>query len=179
MSSNGGAWMTLVYGCRVQRVCWHLGFEYKAFLCMLHCLLHHLVSDPAKTPPVGTKWHLVCRDAKDELDIMSRPGLPPWPSTVLLWGSSHWAAQCSATERTDLILPTVRIMRNFGISSGSPTHLHSLRMKCEELHCRRDITHLQNNPSFVPQPLSEQDDCVFTHLRGKSPIIILFKNSTC
>ena len=25
----------------------------------------------------GTKWHLVCSDAKDELGIMSRPGFAP------------------------------------------------------------------------------------------------------
>lgn len=93
--------MTLAYGFEGHGVCRHLCFEYKAFPFLPHCLLRHLVSDPAKTPPVGTKWHLVCRDAKDELDIMSRPGLPPWPSTVLLWGSSHWATHAlQQRERT-------------------------------------------------------------------------------
>lgn len=121
-------------------------FDVKLFLLPLCCLLCHLVSDPAQTPPVGTKWHLVCRDAKDELDIMSRPGLPPMAQHCAPLGLVSSGRACSETERADLILPAGRIMRNSGIRSGSPSHLHSLRMECEELHCRRGITHLQNNP---------------------------------
>ena len=129
----------------------HVIFDVKVFLLAFCCIL---ISGPAQTPPVGTKWHLVCRDAKDELDIMSRPGLPPMAQRCAPPGLVSSNRACSETERADLILPAGQIMRNSGISSGSLSHLHSLRIECEELHCRRGITHLQNNPSFVPLPLS-------------------------
>lgn len=145
---------TLEVDCWKLCICLHMSFDVKLFLLPLCCLLCHLVSDPAQTPPVGTKWHLVCRDAKDELDIMSRPGLPPMAQHIAPLGLISLGRACSETEWADLILPAGRIMRIFGISSGSQSHLHSLRMECEELHCRRGIAHLQNNPSFVPLPLS-------------------------
>lgn len=104
--------------------CPHMSFDVKLFLLPLCCLLCHLVSDPAQTPPVGTKWHLVCRDAKDELDIMSRPGLPPMAQHCAPPRLVSSGRACSETERADLILPAGRIMRNSGISSGSPSHLH-------------------------------------------------------
>lgn len=143
-------------------ICLYTSFYVKLFLLLGWCLLCYLVTDPAQTPPVGTKWHLVCRDAKDELDIMSRPCLPPMAQHSAPLGLILLGQACSETEQADLILPAGQIMRNFGISSGSLSHLHSLRMECEELHWRRGITHLENNPSFVPLPLSEQDYCVFT-----------------
>ncbi|KAI4829993.1 hypothetical protein KUCAC02_001649 [Chaenocephalus aceratus] len=63
------------------------------------------LSDPAQTPPVGTKWHLVCRDAKDELDIMSRPGLPPMAQHCAPVGLVSPGRACSETERADQIPP--------------------------------------------------------------------------
>lgn len=128
----------------------YTSFDVKLFLLSFCCLLCHLISGPAQTPPVGPKWLLVCRDAKDELDIMSRPGLPLMAQRCAPLGLVSSGQACSETERADLIPPAGQIMRNSGISSGSLSHLHSLRIECEELHCRRDITHLQNNPSFVP-----------------------------
>lgn len=123
-------------------------FDVKLFsLAPLCCLLCHLVRDPAQTPPAGTKWHLVCTDAKDELDIISRPCLPPIAQHIAPLGLISLGRACSETERADLILPAGRIMRNFGISSGSPSHLHSFRIECEE-NCRRGTAHLQNNPSL-------------------------------
>lgn len=80
-------------------------FDAKIFLLLLCCLLCHLVSDPAQTPPVGTKWHLVCRDAKDELDIMSRPGLPPMAQHCAPVGLVSPGRACSETERADQIPP--------------------------------------------------------------------------
>ena len=83
----------------------------------------------------GTKWHLVCRDAKDELGIMSRPGFAP---TAQRWAPLELASPRlasgarSQTERedaADLGSPAGQIMRNSGISSGSLSHLHSHRME--------------------------------------------------
>uniref|UniRef100_A0A0S7IRC5 PPUP9740 n=1 Tax=Poeciliopsis prolifica TaxID=188132 RepID=A0A0S7IRC5_9TELE len=119
-----------------------MSFDVKLFLSSYCCLLCHLIRGPAQSPPVGTKWHLVCRDAKDELDIMSRPGLPLMAQCCAPLGLVSSGQACSETERADLIPPAGQIMRNSGISSGSPSHLHSLRIECEELHCRKGITHL-------------------------------------
>lgn len=139
------------FDTQTARVC-----DVQLFLLPCSGSLCHLISGPVQTPPVGTKWHLVCRDAKDELDIMSRPGLPPMAQHCAPLGLVSSGRECSETERTGLILPAGQIMRNSGISSGSLSHLHSPRIECEELHCRMGTTHLQNNPSFVPLPLSDK-----------------------
>lgn len=141
------------------------------FLVLLCCLLCHLVSDPAQTPPVGTKWHLVCTDAKDELDIISRPCLPPIAQHIAPLGLISLGRACSETERADLILPAGRIMRNFGISSGSPSHLHSFRIECEE-NCRRGTTHLQNNLS-LSLCHCQSKTTMFSHTLVKKSSVIL------
>lgn len=141
------------------------------FLVLLCCLLCHLVSDPAQTPPVGTKWHLVCTDAKDELDIISRPCLPPIAQHIAPLGLISLGRACSETERADLILPAGRIMRNFGISSGSPSHLHSFRIECEE-NCRRGTTHLQNNLSLSLFHCQSKTT-MFSHTLVKKSSVIL------
>lgn len=130
---------SLLFGCYASI---HVFFDVKLFLSSFCCLLCHLIRCPAQTPPVGTKWHLVCRDAKDELDIMSRPGLPLMAQCCAPLGLVLSGQACSETERADLIPPAGQIMRNSGISSGSLSHLHSLEIECEELHCRKGITHL-------------------------------------
>lgn len=76
-------------------------FDVKLFspLVPLGCLRCHLVPNLAQTPPAGTKWHLVCADAKDELDIISRPCLPPIAQHIAPLGLISSGRACSETER--------------------------------------------------------------------------------
>lgn len=137
-------------------------------------MLCHLISGPTHAPPTGTKWHLVCRDAKDELGIMSRPGSPPMAQLCAPLGPALPALQCFQRQRADLRSPAGRIMRNSGISSGSLSHLHSHRLECAELQAGETSDTSTIIPSlFLSHCGNGALLCFYTH-EGKIPIILYY-----